>query len=192
VIEVVNKTLAFHTSVNYQIQAPKPYDRDVHEDLKADLARIGRKSYASDFDLHIDMYRSFKRANDGHCGVYNYCYDCECLLNNVYRTWTHPGTHLAFYVTYLPIPLVLLTERDGSQNVYIAPEAFKVASAEFGDEIQFWQDALPGQLKGKLSSVSSHRSCRSPLSHYNILLLLIVVRGSSPPYQRPGSVRRRA
>lgn len=60
----------------------------------------------------------------------------------------------AFYVTYIPTPVVLLTEVDGSQNVYIAPEAFKVASAEFGDEIEFWQNALPGKLKGQLSSVS--------------------------------------
>lgn len=79
IIEVVNKTLAFHTSVNYQIQAPRPYDRDVHEDLKADLARINQQSYPSDFDLHSDIYQSFKLVNDGHCGVYNYCYDCEYM-----------------------------------------------------------------------------------------------------------------
>lgn len=78
-IEVVNKTLAFHTSVNYQIQAPEPYHDDVHENLKADLARISQQSYPSDFELHLDIYRSFKRANDGHCGVYNYCYDCRLL-----------------------------------------------------------------------------------------------------------------
>lgn len=59
----------------------------------------------------------------------------------------------ALYVTYLPTPLVLLTEQDGSQNVYIAPEAYKVASEEFKDEIAFWQNALPGKLKGQLSSV---------------------------------------
>ena len=77
IIEVVNKTLGFHTSVNYQIQAPPPFDQDIHEDLVADLARISRESYPSEFEFHIDIYRSFKRVNDGHCGVYNYCYDCE-------------------------------------------------------------------------------------------------------------------
>ena len=75
VIEVVNKTLAFHASVNYQIQAPPPFDIDVREDLVADLTRISQQNYPSDFDFHLDIYRSFKRANDGHCGVYNYCYD---------------------------------------------------------------------------------------------------------------------
>lgn len=77
IIEVVNKTLAFHTSVNYQIQAPPPYDKDVHEDLVVDLARMSEESYSSEFDFHIDIYRSFKRVNDGHCGVFNFCYDCE-------------------------------------------------------------------------------------------------------------------
>ncbi|KAF8622711.1 hypothetical protein AX15_006802 [Amanita polypyramis BW_CC] len=137
-IEVVNKTLAFHTSANYQIQAPHPYQSDVHEDLLADLARISQKDYASEFDLHLDFYRSFKRVNDGHCGVYNYCYD-------------------GLYVTYLPLPLVLLTEKDGTQNVHIAPEAFSVASAEFKEELEFWQNALPGHLKGALSTLSGAR-----------------------------------
>ena len=77
IIEVVNKTLAFHTSVNYQIQAPPPFDEDVHEDLVADLARISKENYSSEFDFHIDIYRSFKRVNDGHCTVFNFCYDCE-------------------------------------------------------------------------------------------------------------------
>ncbi|TFK44792.1 hypothetical protein BDQ12DRAFT_673584 [Crucibulum laeve] len=135
VIEVVNKTLAFHTSVNYQIKAPPPFEHDVHEDLHADLARMRESYYSSDFDFHLDVYRSFKRVNDGHCGVYNLCYD-------------------SLYVTYLPIPLVLLTGENGSQHVHIAPEAFQVASAEFGDEIEFWQQALPGDLKGKLASLS--------------------------------------
>ncbi|KAF8633353.1 hypothetical protein AX17_004525 [Amanita inopinata Kibby_2008] len=133
-IEVVNRTLAFHTSVNYQIQAPPPYEEDVREDLAADLARISQTHYASEFDLHLDFYRSFKRVNDGHCGVYNYCYD-------------------SLFVTYLPLPLVLLTDQDGFQSVHIAPEAFSVASAEFKEDIEFWQNALPGDLNGQLSTI---------------------------------------
>lgn len=74
---MVNKTLAFHTSVNYQIQAPAPYDNDVHEDLVGDLDRIAETNYTSELDFHIDVYRSFKRVNDGHCGVYSRCFDCE-------------------------------------------------------------------------------------------------------------------
>ena len=153
IIEVVNKTLAFHTSVNYQIQAPPPFDEDVHEDIVADLARISKESYSSEFDFHIDIYRSFKRLNDGHCGVLNYCYDCEQPTMCVP---TRLGSHLicsALYLTYIPLPLVLLTTSYGSQHVHIAPEAFAVALNEFKDSVEFWQQALPGYLKGQLASV---------------------------------------
>ena len=43
----------------------------------------------------------------------------------------------------------------GAQRVHIAPEAFKVSSAEFGEEVDFWQDALPEELRGKLELVSA-------------------------------------
>ncbi|KAK1224601.1 hypothetical protein PQX77_012496 [Marasmius sp. AFHP31] len=139
ILEVVNKTLAFHTSTNYQIQAPPPFEDDVHEDLHRSVARISQQEYASEFEFHVDLFRTFKRVNDGHCVVINYCYD-------------------SLYISYLPLPLVLLTEADGkSQNVYIAPEAFKVATAEFGDEVEFWQNALPGELNGQLESLSGAR-----------------------------------
>lgn len=65
-----------------------------------------------------------------------------------------PDYCLALFLNFLPTPLALLTEADGSQNVRIAPEAFTVASAEFPDQIDVWQNALPGALKGKLSTVS--------------------------------------
>lgn len=60
---------------------------------------------------------------------------------------------LALFLNFLPTPLTLLTDSDGIQSVHIAPEAFQVASAEFGNEIEFWQNALPGSLKGQLASV---------------------------------------
>ncbi|KAF8811657.1 hypothetical protein BYT27DRAFT_7183799 [Phlegmacium glaucopus] len=135
IIEVINKTLAFHTSVNYQILAPEPFSADVHENLLADLARIQQQNYHSDFDLHIDLSRTLKRLNDGHCVWINSCFD-------------------SLFLNFLPTPLSLLTDSDGSQNVHISPEAFQVASAEFADEIDVWQNALHGPLKGKLASLS--------------------------------------
>ncbi|KAJ8082869.1 hypothetical protein PM082_008726 [Marasmius tenuissimus] len=135
ILEVVSKTLAFHTSVNYQIQAPPPFDKDVHEDIYVDLARIGGQSYPSEYDFHIDISRSVKRLNDGHCVWVNSCYDSS-------------------FLNYLPIPLVLLTDANGDQHVHIAPEAFSVASAEFPDQINVWQDALPAYLNGKLESLN--------------------------------------
>ncbi|KAK7044505.1 peptidase S41 family protein ustP [Favolaschia claudopus] len=135
ILEVVSKTLAFHTSVNYQIKAPEPFTQSVHEDLFRDIDRISHTQYASDYDFHIDLSRTLKRLNDGHCVWINSCYDSS-------------------FINYLPIPLTLLTEKDGSQSVHIVPEAFQVASAEFPDEISVWQNALPGSLKGKLDSLS--------------------------------------
>ncbi|KAL0959839.1 hypothetical protein HGRIS_011515 [Hohenbuehelia grisea] len=135
ILDVIGKTLAFHASTNYQIQAPPPFHNDVHEDVIKSLARIRATRYASDYDLHIDLSRTLKRLNDGHCVWINRCYDSS-------------------FINYLPIPLVLLTEKDGSQTVRIAPEAFKVASAEFPDHIDFWQNSLKESLKGKLESLS--------------------------------------
>jgi len=77
-------------------------------------------------------------------------------VSNLCMTSTQLRSHLvcsALYVTYIPLPLVLLTTSDGSQHVHIAPEAFKVASNEFKGSIEFWQQALPGHLKGQLASV---------------------------------------
>ncbi|KAJ6583683.1 hypothetical protein B0H10DRAFT_2339210 [Mycena sp. CBHHK59/15] len=114
ILDVVRKTLAFHTSVNYQITAPEPFSQFVHEDLLKDLARISKSEYASDYDLHIDLSRTLKRLNDG-----------LCLGQRM----------LPLFLNFLPLPLALLTQEDGSQNVHIVPEAFQVASAEFTDEI---------------------------------------------------------
>ncbi|KAF9560741.1 hypothetical protein CPC08DRAFT_636240 [Agrocybe pediades] len=135
ILDVIEKSLAFHTSTNYQARAPQPFTSDVHEDILLDIARIRKQKYASDYDLHIDISRSVKRLNDGHCSWSNQCY-------------------VTLFVNYLPLPLILLTDRLGFQSVHIAPEAFSVASAEFGDALKFWQDALPGQLKGKLESLA--------------------------------------
>ncbi|KAL1948805.1 hypothetical protein VTO73DRAFT_10611 [Trametes versicolor] len=134
-IEVVNKTLAFHTSVNYEKLAPAPFTSDVHEDLLADLARISHQSYANELELHVDLSRTLKRLNDGHCVYINECFD-------------------SLFLTFLPTPLVFLTDAAGHQSVHIAPEAFDVATAEFKDEVAVWQNALPGALKGKLASLS--------------------------------------
>lgn len=75
-----------------------------------------------------------RRLNDGHSVYINMCYDQT-------------------YTTYLPIPLVLLVDESGHQDVYIAPEAFSVTQKNFPEQIDTWQNALDGDLKGKLESV---------------------------------------
>ena len=57
-------------------------------DLHAALARISAQSYSSEFEFHLDIYRAFKGVNDGHCGVYNYCYDCKSMIPYLYTCTT--------------------------------------------------------------------------------------------------------
>lgn len=127
----------------------------MHEDLLADLARISAQHYDTDFDLHMDISNSFARLRDGHCVYINACYDgkstsCLVILKAHYL---QRSLCTANFVSFVPIPAVLLTEADGTQNIHIAPEAFAVSSLEFGDEMQFWQNALPDNLKGQLETV---------------------------------------
>lgn len=50
IVDVVSKSLNFHTSVNYQLSAPPPFT-DVHVDIIAELARIRQFEYESDCEL---------------------------------------------------------------------------------------------------------------------------------------------
>lgn len=72
-----------HASANYQISAPKPFDKDVHEDLLKDLARIQEQEYNSEFGFHLDLSDTFRRLKDGHCVVINRCYDCKIKIGSV-------------------------------------------------------------------------------------------------------------
>lgn len=47
-MDVVSKTLNFHTSVNYQVSAPPPFNEDVHVDIIAELERIRHSEYKND------------------------------------------------------------------------------------------------------------------------------------------------
>ncbi|KAH8099441.1 hypothetical protein BXZ70DRAFT_1009250 [Cristinia sonorae] len=136
IIEVVDKTLAaFHTSRYYQKRAPQPFAAEVGVDLDSEFARMRRTRYSSEYEFHLDFSRTIKRLNDGHAGYINACYD-------------------SVYLTLVPTPLVLLTDKRGDQYVHIAPEAWDLVSSSFSDQIDVWQNALPGNLRGKLKSLS--------------------------------------
>ena len=122
ILDVVNLTFNFQTSINYQIQAPPPFNNDVHVDIAAELTRIRAQTYASDFDFHVDLSSTIKRLQDGHTVYINLCFD-------------------SLFLNFLPIPVVLLNNAEGKQQLHISPEAFEVASAEFADEIGFWESA---------------------------------------------------
>lgn len=63
----------------------------------------------------------------------------------------------ALFLTFVPTPLVLLTDSSGNQNVHIAPEAFNVSSAAFGSEIHTWEEALPEGVTLESVTVSPTR-----------------------------------
>ncbi|KDQ08600.1 hypothetical protein BOTBODRAFT_37753 [Botryobasidium botryosum FD-172 SS1] len=114
-VDVVSKTLNFHTSVTYSLKQPAPFD-EINVDIQAELARIRKSTYSSDFALHQDLSRTVKLLKDGHAGYINYCYD-------------------SLFVTYLPFPVVPL-----GQDIYIAPEAYDIAVSTFGaDEVAKWE-----------------------------------------------------
>ncbi|KIJ22690.1 hypothetical protein M422DRAFT_57113, partial [Sphaerobolus stellatus SS14] len=79
VIDVVNKTFSFQTSINYQIQAPPPFAQDVHVDIASELKRIRAQKYASELDFHVDLSRTVKRLQDGHTVYQDLCYDSSFL-----------------------------------------------------------------------------------------------------------------
>lgn len=153
ILTASSRILNFHASTNYQIKAPQPFTDDVHEDIVRSLQRINETEYKTDLDFHIDLSRSFKRLNDGHAVYVNYCYDGMYPRQLRSRSVSDAFRAQGLYDTFIPLPLVHLTDKLGFQHVHIAPEAFKVAKAEFPDQIDFWQNSLPGSLKGNLESV---------------------------------------
>jgi len=170
---VINKTLPFHASQFYQIQAPPPFENDVHENIAASLARISQQEYQSEFDMHIDLQNSFAQLRDGHTVWINECYvRLTTLCTFPYSHTASPGWYalrttfltsfvdltcffnfIALWVNYVPAPLVLLAEENDTQAIYISKSAFNISGAMFGDDLQFWQDALPGNLSGRLDLV---------------------------------------
>ncbi|EJD45414.1 hypothetical protein AURDEDRAFT_165629 [Auricularia subglabra TFB-10046 SS5] len=122
IVETVSKTmLTFHTSVNYQLQAPAPFQRDVHVDLPKEFKRIASQKYPSYLAFHQDLQTTIRALRDGHASYSNLCFD-------------------SLFVTYNPFPLVVTQSPLGAiGSIHIAPEAFDVASAEFADEVSFWQ-----------------------------------------------------
>ncbi|EJD54244.1 hypothetical protein AURDEDRAFT_156023 [Auricularia subglabra TFB-10046 SS5] len=124
-MEVVSKTLLnFHASVNYQLQAPPPFQNDVHVDLPKELERIQTQTYPSYFAFHQDLQNTLRTLRDGHADYSSLCFD-------------------SLFISYIPFPLVVVESPSPSSSIHIAPEAFDVVSAEFADAVPFWQ-AQPG------------------------------------------------
>lgn len=126
VLDVVNKTFAFQTSINYQIQAPAPFENDVHVNIMTELRRIKGQSYPTQYDFHLDISSTIKKLQDGHTLYQDFCYD-------------------ATYLNFNPFPVTLITT-NGQQNLHIAPEAFEVISAALPGALNVWTQAVGGNL----------------------------------------------
>ncbi|KAH7108013.1 hypothetical protein BKA62DRAFT_680695 [Auriculariales sp. MPI-PUGE-AT-0066] len=122
IVDNVSKTFqGFHTSTNWYLKAPAPFQNDVHVDLIKEFDRIAKQKYSSYYAFHKDIQDVVKLGRDGHAGVTNLCFD-------------------SLFVTYSPFPLVVLESPLGSiGSIHIAPEASKVVAAEFPDQIDFWK-----------------------------------------------------
>ena len=56
--------LTFHTSTNYQLQAPPPYDKDVHVDFEKEFARIAKTQYTSYCKLSFQKTYLYAEVDD--------------------------------------------------------------------------------------------------------------------------------
>ncbi|KAH8091645.1 hypothetical protein BXZ70DRAFT_1011051 [Cristinia sonorae] len=129
IVDAVTQTLD-------QYHATYPYQD--HRKLEKELARIKHNRYKTGFDVHVDVVKTLKTGlPDGNVYYRDTCYD-------------------DLWESFIPTPLALLRDKKGREGIYITPDAWKVVSntEEFADQIEIWQNALPGKLKGNLAALS--------------------------------------
>lgn len=100
VLANANGVLDFFTFEPYYLNSPAPFQESTIN-IRAELKRIARQKYASDYDFSVDLYNVTGRLNDGHTRWFP---DCYTTFQNL-----------------LPAPIVSL-EKNGKQDVYIIPD----------------------------------------------------------------------
>ncbi|KAJ7628461.1 hypothetical protein FB45DRAFT_1028550 [Roridomyces roridus] len=96
----IARVFDFFTFEDYYLDSPPPFQEST-TNIRADLARINKTSYATDYDFNWDLYLFATQLNDGHTRWFPDCYTS--------------------YQNLLPAPIVSL-EIDGVQGVYITPD----------------------------------------------------------------------
>ncbi|KAH9854585.1 hypothetical protein C2E23DRAFT_817092 [Lenzites betulinus] len=124
VLTVISRVFDFYTFEDYYLNSPPPF-QDSTKNIRAELARINRTHYATDFDFNKDVYDFTTQLNDGHTRWFP---DCQTQFQNI-----------------LPAPIVTL-EENGVQGVFVAPDSVEFISqlgtnfTSFFDSIHFnWQ-----------------------------------------------------
>ncbi|KAH9854591.1 hypothetical protein C2E23DRAFT_817110 [Lenzites betulinus] len=124
VLTVISRVFDFYTFEDYYLKSPPPF-QDSTTNIRAELARINRTHYATDFDFNKDVYDFTNQLNDGHT---RWLPDCYTQFQNM-----------------LPAPIVTY-EENGVQGVFVAPDSVQLMTqlgtnfTSFFDSIHFnWQ-----------------------------------------------------
>ncbi|CUA67231.1 hypothetical protein RSOLAG22IIIB_07285 [Rhizoctonia solani] len=107
VMDVVEGAISFYTFEEWQKLTPAPFTES-SVNLDVEFARIRKTEYKTDYEFNRDLFDVINRLDDGHTLWFPDCY------------WD------AFQNT-LPAPVVAL-EKNGSQDIYIAPDAVEFLS----------------------------------------------------------------
>ncbi|KAI8989136.1 hypothetical protein BD414DRAFT_415407 [Trametes punicea] len=116
VLTVISRVFDFYTFEYYYFNS-RPSFQNARTNIRAEIARINRTHYATDFDFNKDVYDFTTWLNDGHTRWYPNCY--------------------MQFQNLLPAPVVTL-EQDGQQNVFVAPditELIPLLGREFTDSL---------------------------------------------------------
>ncbi|KAI9463958.1 hypothetical protein BJY52DRAFT_1184373 [Lactarius psammicola] len=99
VLTTVSRVFDFYTFEDYYPKSSAPFPSTIN--IRAELARIGSASYATDYDFNFDLYSTINRLNDGHTVV-------SQLLRELGSS--------------SPTPVVSISV-DGVEGIYIASDA---------------------------------------------------------------------
>ncbi|KAI0672323.1 hypothetical protein C8Q78DRAFT_1077857 [Trametes maxima] len=128
VLTVISRVFDFYTFEDYYLDSPPPF-QDSTTNIRAQLARINRTHYQTDFDFNKELYDFTTQLNDGHTRWFP---DCFTQFQNI-----------------LPAPVVTL-EENGVQGVFVAPDSVEFISllgsdfTSFFDSINFDWRRLAG------------------------------------------------
>ncbi|KAI0372476.1 hypothetical protein BV20DRAFT_1050796 [Pilatotrama ljubarskyi] len=140
VLTVISRVFDFYTFEDYYLKSPPPF-QDSTTNIRAQLARINRTHYETDFDFNKDVYDFTTQLNDGHTRWFP---DCYTQFQNL-----------------LPAPVVTL-EENGVQNVFVAPDSVEFVSllgtnfTSFFDSIKFDFRRLAGAKVLEIEGVDAY------------------------------------
>ncbi|KAI0634239.1 hypothetical protein C8Q77DRAFT_1110664 [Trametes polyzona] len=121
VLNVVSRVFDFYTFEDYYLNSPPPF-QDSTTNIRAQLARINRTHYATDFDFNKDLYDFTTQLNDGHTRWFP---DCHTQFQNI-----------------LPAPIVTFADAHGTPGVFVAPDSVEFISLLGTNYTAFFDDAL--------------------------------------------------